>query len=86
MVERSVIKSRAATDQDLLADLVSATVAGQAMFKASFSEVVSLEGLAVTTQFSKDAENEVEPEGIEGLSNRKCFKCQKTGHIAKDCR
>ena len=81
-----IIKRRAATDQDLLADLVSATAAGQAMFKASCSEVVSLEGLAVTTQFSKDAENEVEPEGIEGLSDRTCFKCRKTGHIAKDCQ
>ena len=81
-----VIKSRAATDQELLADLVSATAAGQAMFKASCSEVVSLDGLAVTTQFSKDAENEVEQEGIEGLNERTCFKCRKTGHIAKDCR
>ena len=43
-----IIKSRAVTDQDLLADLVSATAAGQAMFKASCSEVVSLEGLPVT--------------------------------------
>ena len=81
-----IIKSRAATDQELLADLVSATAAGQAMFKASCSEVVSLEGLAVTTHFSKDVENEVEPEGIEGLSNQKYFKCHKMGHIAKDCR
>ena len=81
-----IIKSRAVTDQELLADLVSATTAGQAMFKASCSEVVSLEGLAVMTQFSKDAENEVEPEGIEVLNDQKCFKCQKTGHIAKDCR
>ena len=40
----------------------------------------------MTTQFSKDAENEVEPEGIEGLSDQTCFKCRKTGHIAKDCR
>ena len=56
------------------------------MPKASCSELVSLEGLAVTTQFSKDAENEAEPEGIEGLSKRKCFKCQKTAHIAKDCQ
>ena len=56
------------------------------MFKASCSEVVSLEGLAVTTQFSKEAENEVEPEGIEGLSDWTCFKYRKTGHIAKDCR
>ena len=69
-----IIKSRAATDQDLLADLVSATAAGQAMFKASCLEVVSLEGLAVMTQFSKEAENEVEPEGIEGLSDQTCFK------------
>ena len=75
-----------ASDQDLLADLVSVTVLGQAMFKASCSEVVSLEGLAVMTQFSKDAGNKVEPEGIEGLSDRTCFKCRKTGHIAKDCR
>ena len=68
-----IIKSRAATDQELLADLVSATAAGQAMFKASCSEVVSLEGLAVTTQFSKDAENKAETEGIEVLSDWKCF-------------
>ena len=44
-----IIKSRAGTDKDLLADLVSATAAGQAMFKASCSEVVLLEGLTVTT-------------------------------------
>ena len=69
-----------------MADLVSATAAGQAMFKASCSEVVLLEGLTVTRQFSKDAENEVEPEGIKGLREQKCFKCQKTGHIAKDCQ
>ena len=81
-----IIKSRAETDQELLADLISATAAGQAMFKASCSEVVSLEGLAVTTQFSKDAENETETEGIKGLSDRRCFNCKKTGHIAKDCR
>ena len=50
-----MIKRRAATDQELLAYLVSAAAAGQAMFKASCSEVVSLEGLTITTQFSKDA-------------------------------
>ena len=68
-----IIKSRAATDQELLADLVSATAAGQAMFKASCSEVVSLEGLTVTTKFSKDMENEAETEDIEGISDRKFF-------------
>ena len=66
-----IIKSRAETDQELLVNLIFATPAGQAMFKASCSEVVSLEGLAVTTQFSKDTENETENEGIEGLSDRK---------------
>ena len=50
------------------------------------SEVVLLKGLAVTTQFSKDAENDTEKEGIEGLSDGRCFNCKKTGHIAKDCR
>ena len=80
------IKSRGATDQELLVDLVSTTAAGQVMFKAACSELVSLEGLAVMTQFSKDAENEAETEGIEGLSDRKCFQCKKTGHIAKDCQ
>ena len=63
-----------------------ATAQGQAMFKAACPEIVSLEGLAVTTQFSKDAENEVDTESIEGLGDRKCYKCQKTGHIAKECR
>ena len=58
LLRGQIIKSRAATDQELLADLVSATAAGQAMFKASCSEVVSLEGLAVTTQFSKDAKKD----------------------------
>ena len=48
-----IIKRRAATDQELLADLMSAAAAGQAMLKASCSEVVLLEGLVVTTQFSK---------------------------------
>ena len=81
-----MIKSRAVNDRELLQDLMRATAQGQALFKAACPEIVSLEGLAVTTQFSKEAENELDTEEIAGIGDRKCYRCQKPGHIAKDCR
>ena len=57
-----MIESRAVNDRELLQDLMRATAQGQALFKAACPEIVSLEGLAVTTQFSKEAENELDTE------------------------
>ena len=48
-----IIKSRVVTDQELLADLVSATAAGQAMFKDSCSEVVSWKALLLRHSFPR---------------------------------
>ena len=52
-----MIESPVIDDRELLQDLTIYPAQGQAKFKASCSEIVSLEGLAVRTQFSKNAEN-----------------------------
>ena len=48
-----------------------------------------MEGLAVTTQFSKDETGDNESMDIEklgGRETRKCYNCNTIGHISKDCR
>ena len=88
-LQSRIIESEARYDRQLLNDLMRFTAQGQAKFKAGCPDVVSLDGLAVTTQFAKNEledEEGMEIDKIEGRENRKCYNCQTIGHLAKDCR
>ena len=88
-LQSRIIESEARDDRQLLNDLMRFTAQGQAKFKAGCPDVVSLDGLAVITQFAKNEledEEGMEIDKIEGRENRKCYNCQTIGHLAKDCR
>ncbi len=86
-----IIESEAEDDQMLLNDLMKFTAQGQKKFKANCPDVVSLEGLAITTQFAKEQYDEnddemMEIEKIGEKETRKCYNCNRTGHLASRCR
>ena len=88
-LQSRIIESEARDDRQLLNDLMKYTAQGQAKFKAGCPDVVSLDGLALTTQFTRNEledEEGMEIDKINGKETRKCYNCQTIGHLAKDCR
>ena len=64
-------------------------------YNEGYGEATSLDGLAATTQVFSFTENGEEPMDIDSMreeinaiknDERRCFKCNRTGHMAKTCR
>lgn len=64
-------------------------------YNEGYGEATSLDGLAATTQVFSFTESGEEPMEVDSLRDeinaikndeRRCYKCNRTGHLAKTCR
>jgi hypothetical protein len=85
-VQNKVIEKEPESEEQLMA--VCATAVGQARqgYTLGTGIVPNLDGLASTTLSNRFLMNQDEPMEVDRMGeDRSCYKCNKKGHLAKDC-
>ena len=91
-VKKHVISKEPTTEQQLVDHAMTAVGIARENYSLNTGEVASLDGLASTTLSNKYliAYNEVEPMQVDKIEKvaeeRSCYKCNKKGHLARNCR
>ena len=90
-VKAEVIRMDPQTEEDLLNQMTTCVGRAREAYQLGCGIVSNLDGLASTTRLTSgwnQGQGGQEPMEIDGINkmDKKCYKCQKPGHFAKECR